>query len=90
MKLNQVRDYYRVRPGYWFKPKKFGWGAVPVTWQAWLATALMVAGAATLANLAEHGRPAFLALLAPLVLGFLWLCWAKTDGGWRWRWGDSD
>lgn len=85
-----VRDDGRVRPGYWFKPKRHGLGAVPVTWQGWLATALMIVPAVLLANLAKHGRPAFLVLLVPLVLGFLWLCWAKTDGGWHWRWGDKN
>ena len=28
----------RVRPGYWFRPKRFGYGAVPATWQGWAAT----------------------------------------------------
>jgi hypothetical protein len=90
MKPSPVRDYFRVRPGYWFKPKRYGFGAIPATWQGWLASALLVGIAAALANFAQHGHPAFRALLVPLVLGFLWLCWAKTDGGWHWRWGNPD
>lgn len=90
MKLNEIRDYYRVRPGYWFRPRLYGFGATPVTWQGWLCIAVLIAIAVPIANLAEHGRPAFLVLLVPLVLGFAWLCWAKTDGGWHWRWGDRD
>jgi hypothetical protein len=27
---------------YWFKPKRYGYGATPVTWQGWCATAAFV------------------------------------------------
>jgi hypothetical protein len=90
MKGREVRDFDRARPGYWFRPKRYGIGAVPATWQGWLATIAMVFAAAMIANLAKHGRPAFLALLVPVVLGFLWICWSRTEGGWHWRWGDTD
>jgi hypothetical protein len=23
---------------YWFKPKRYGWGAIPANWKGWLAT----------------------------------------------------
>lgn len=90
MKPDEGRGPQPVRPGYWFKPKSFGWGAVPVTWQGWVATLVFVAIAATIANLAEHRSRIWLILLAPAVIGFLWLCWRKTDGGWRWNWGDRN
>lgn len=77
----------KVRPGYWFAPKRFGFGAVPATWQGWMATSAFVLLAGLIANVAQHRSPVWLALLAPLMLGFIWLCWAKTDGGWRWRSG---
>lgn len=83
----RIRDWYRVRASYWFRPKMFGWGAVPVTWQGWAATLAFVAVAAAIAYLAEHRSEIWLLLLAPIVLAFIWLCWAKTDGEWRWRWG---
>ena len=28
----------RVREGYWFAPKRYGYGAKPVTWQGWAVT----------------------------------------------------
>ena len=71
-------------------PKAFGWGAVPVTWQGWLATAVYVALAALIANQAQHRSTVWLFLLAPLTLGFVWLMWAKTDGAWAFRWGRHD
>lgn len=27
---------------YWFRPKRFGYGFVPVTWEGWAATFLMI------------------------------------------------
>ncbi|WP_404336675.1 hypothetical protein AB2M62_19950 [Sphingomonas sp. MMS12-HWE2-04] len=76
-----------LRPGAWFRPKAFGFGATPATWQGWTATLGFVVLAALVANVATHRGAAWLALFAPLVLGFVWLCWAKTDGDWQWRWG---
>ncbi|UZK65776.1 hypothetical protein [Sphingomonas sp. M1-B02] len=85
--IGRILGGARVRPGYWFVPKAFGWGATPATWQGWVATLLMVVAAALIANLAEHRGAVYLWLLAPLLLGFLWLLWSKTDGDWQWRWG---
>ena len=31
----------------WFRPKKFGWGIVPITWQGWAYTAAWCAAIAT-------------------------------------------
>jgi hypothetical protein len=87
MKLDSIRDAYRVRPGYWFRPKLFGWGAVPVTWQGWAATATFLALAYAATSLAKERGPAWLILLVPILLGYVLLAWAKTDGGWAFRWG---
>ena len=27
---------------YWFRPKKWGWGFTPITWEGWLATLVLV------------------------------------------------
>jgi hypothetical protein len=90
MTFRQIRDWYRPRPGYWFRPKLYGLGAVPVTWQGWAATLLFLAIAWAIGDLAQHRSSAWMVLLVPAVLGFLWLCWVKTDGGWHWRWGERD
>jgi hypothetical protein len=42
--------------GYWFKPKSFGYGATPVSWQGWawtLGMALIIAAAIVIAVLAQ-------------------------------------
>jgi hypothetical protein len=44
---------------YWFRPKSFGYGATPVTWEVWLLTlgSIVITGAAILvAILAEVHR----------------------------------
>ena len=89
MRFRDFAAAYSPRPGYWFVPKRFGWGAMPVTWQGWTATFVFVALAAVVGNLAEHRSAVWAALLVPLVLAFLWLCWVKTDGDWSWRWGEK-
>ncbi|WNO54618.1 hypothetical protein [Stakelama saccharophila] len=48
---NRIAKSYAVRPGYWFAPKRFGWGVVPVTWQGLVATAAFVAAIIACATL---------------------------------------
>jgi hypothetical protein len=79
-----------LEKGPWFRAKSHGWGAgLPFKWQGWL---LLVAHVATLGGIALvlQDRPhllmplVILAALAPMPLYA-----ARTEGGWRWRWGDA-
>jgi len=78
---------------YWFRPKRYGYGATPVTWQGWTVTigfALAIAAVSLVLRLTDKNRWAVAALLAfdAVVLGALVIiCRRKTDGEWRWRWG---
>ncbi len=78
---------------YWFRPKRFGYGATPITWQGWAVTiATVLAMVAVNSGLPLVGRhhwtlPAMLAFDV-LALAFLFVvCRRKTEGEWRWRWG---
>jgi len=82
-----IGNPFRARAGYWFRPKRFGFGAVPVTWQGWATTLAFVALVGLIAILAARRDQMWLVLLVPLVFAFLWLVAAKTDGEWRFRWG---
>jgi len=43
---------------YWFKPKQYGYGAVPVTWEGWALTLLVaILIAAASAYLFAGGAP---------------------------------
>ena len=84
---------------YWFKPKTYGYGATPVTWQGWVVT---LGAAAVLVQLAfvfiawpaqAHTGPGLAGLLvwagleAMVIVGLIAIGHAKTDGEWNWRWG---
>ncbi len=79
---------------YWFRPKAYGYGATPNTWQGWVvvATAVTVIAAAALLILPYRAQSlaaliVFFAVEA-VVLAVLWIvCRRKTEGEWRWRWG---
>lgn len=84
----ELAGEYAVRPGYWFKARRYGFGAFPVTVQGWALTwtfaallALAIWRMPTLATKREVG--------GALVIAFIAICWLKTDGGWKWRWGEK-
>lgn len=77
----------KVRPGYWFAQRRYGVGAVPANAAGWAAVSVfgLLLG---LNLLLMPGELARIATAAVLILGFTLIAWIKTDGGWRWRWGD--
>ena len=60
--------------------------ALPISWQGWLSMALFIAAMAAIAALL-HGLPRTLGA-ALLIVGFIALYLAKSDGEWRWPWGE--
>jgi len=78
---------------YWFRPKRYGYGATPSNWKGWLATLGFVALLAVIMSALElgGGTPfALLAVTAILTMLFVWIVWNKTDGDWSWRWGPNE
>jgi len=78
-------------PRYWFRPKKFGYGATPSTWQGWVLT---IASCVALFGVVLFGpairdnslRALWMILgAAAIVVPFTLLACIKTEGGWRWR-----
>jgi hypothetical protein len=79
---------------YWFRPKAYGYGATPVTWEGWAVTigSVIVIAAAAVLTLSHAARsPAawvvFFAVEAVVLAGLWIVCRRKTEGEWRWRWG---
>ena len=78
-----------MEKGPWFRAKSHGYGAgLPFKWQGWV---LMLTHMALVIGLAVAlGERPMVALPLILLAGIapLPIYAAKTEGGWRWRWGD--
>ena len=74
----------------WFVPKRYGYGASPISWQGWALTIGFVL--VTIALAVTFGRRPLqlFAILVPLLVVFTVICARTTRGGWRWRWGGED
>jgi hypothetical protein len=76
---------------YWFKPREYGYGATPVTWEGWaltVVTMFVVVLASMLAPVLGEGRSGgFTALVIDVlaITAFIMISRMKTDGEWRWR-----
>ena len=76
---------------YWFKPKRYGYGATPTTWQGWamtLGTVFVMVAVSLYLRLTEQNLWALLAFDVLALVTLAVICRNKTDGEWRWRWGD--
>ncbi len=82
---------------YWFRPKRYGYGATPTTWEGWAVTfgvAAVVAISVITMNVVV-GRSDFTAwiiwaiCIAAVTFGFVRVAKGRTDGEWRWRWDES-
>ena len=79
---------------YWFKPKRYGLGATPSSWEGWAllgAYLVLLLGSAFLLGVEPRAGQlhplSFLVIAFVLTLFFIAICWRKTEGGWHWRWG---
>ena len=80
---------------YWFKPRRYGYGAAPVTWQGWLVTILaaaVVAGSVAAMELLVNRSNvvawlAWAVVIAAVTFWFVRVARRRTEGEWRWRWG---
>jgi len=80
---------------YWFRPKRYGYGATPTTWEGWVVTIAapaIVVGSVVAMN-AVVDRSDFVAwmvwavLVAGITFWYVRVTRNRTDGEWRWRWG---
>jgi len=74
----------------WFRAKRYGIGAgFPTAWQGWFLLALHLAViAGIVAGLRERPQAMVIAILAAAVVP-LPIYAARTEGGWKWRWGQG-
>jgi hypothetical protein len=81
---------------YWFRQKKFGYGATPNSWQGWavtVASCLAVFGVILSGPMIRDNllRGIWIGLgLLVTVLVTVCITYRKTEGGWRWRNGRDE
>jgi hypothetical protein len=84
---------------HWFKPKTHGYGATPTTWQGWAVTIAYALLMITLCLwimitpgvLAITGIVlAWLLTVGCCTAAFYLFVKSKTDGDWKWRWGEKE
>ena len=79
---------------YWFRPKRYGYGATPTTWQGWAVTLGTVAAMVAVSLYLRLTEPHYWALAVLIAFDVLALAFLliisrrKTEGGLRWRWGN--
>lgn len=77
---------------YWFRPKRYGYGATPVTWQGWAlivgtVLAMLAISLGLRLTAMSFWTLATLLLFDAVALGVLFIVSrSKTDGEWRWHW----
>jgi len=80
---------------YWFNPKSYGWGFVPISWEGWLMTAAMI-GVLLLSartngffseTVSEEQGIRFLLDVLFSIGTFSFLAEKKMHGELKWRWG---
>jgi hypothetical protein len=78
---------------FWFKPKAFGYGATPATWEGWVIVAvycLVVVGCVVAMTVRKESFSTFLSSMATIAVATVVLIVVsvqKTDGTWGWNAG---
>jgi len=71
---------------YWFKPKKYGYGAMPSSREGWSFTILFILFVLYRVNKQDHMVMLYLELIVSAII-LIVISKKKTDGVWKWRWG---
>lgn len=75
---------------YWFRPKKYGMGAYPTTWQGWVFILCFVIYLLLISMYLQDGNVG--AYIFYFILGLtilIYVSYKKTEGGWHWKWGKN-
>lgn len=72
---------------YWFKPKKYGYGAYPSSIEGWVFVFVSVLVALAIGRYLGSNLIYFYSSLIALLICCVVISYRKTDGVWKWRWG---
>jgi hypothetical protein len=81
---------------YWFRPRRYGYGAAPATWEGWVVTlgvaAVVIGSIVAMELLVDPSNftawMVWAVVIAGVTFWFVRTARERTDGEWRWRWGD--
>jgi hypothetical protein len=82
-----------MRHAFWFKPKKFGYGATPTTWEGWAVTGayclVVWACVGVIATHMDSGAvlAALMSVIVAATIVLVVVSFKKTDGRWGWNAG---
>lgn len=77
--------------GPWFRAKRFGYGAgLPFKCQGWVLLLSHIAVIIGVAVLVQDKPTVFTPLVLLIALVPMPIYAARTEGGWKWRWGGWD
>jgi hypothetical protein len=79
----------------WFAPKRYGYGAgLPIKWKGWVTIALYLTALVGIGMMSkmQNTPPRIAAFILFLIVTAvaLSICRSRTEGGWKWRWGEKD
>lgn len=75
----------------WFAAKRYGYGTGrPIAWQGWAVLAVFQVFARAILEFLGIGPAGIVTIVidAVALAVLLAICALKTEGGWRWRWGE--
>ena len=77
---------------YWFKPKSFGYGATPTTWEGWAVIFVFIVYLLSLSMMLtqEGNMGKYFLYLVVGVVALIMISKKKTDGEWKWSWGKKE
>ncbi|MEQ1538753.1 MAG: hypothetical protein ABL928_07500 [Sphingorhabdus sp.] len=77
--------------GPWFRAKRFGYGSgLPFKWQGWVLLLSHIAVIIGVVVLVQDKPTVFTLLVLLIALVPMPIYAARTEGGWKWRWGGWD
>ena len=71
---------------YWFKPKRFGYGATPITWEGWAVVIVFIIYIISLSSLIKEDVNRGILYLSVGIVAIWIISKNKTDGEWKWNW----
>ena len=73
---------------YWFRPKYYGYGAYPSSWEGWTFISIMVIILlAGILFITPYNIIPYLLFIIIWIIIVIIISYKKTEGMWKWRWG---